>query len=176
MRLTLVLTFLTLYTVANGQKAHPTARCDESLWEHVYAGDARRFEKPEDRLQIIERCKTVTGMIVSMKPEGDGDYHLQLRLDSGQPGLLNNKNRSGQRGNLVIETICMKTPTQRTALKDGSCTRFRQKFVALTQVRANIKKKKPTHVEITGAYITDMEHGWNEIHPVTSITLKPKSR
>jgi hypothetical protein len=30
---------------------------------------------------------------------------------------------------------------------------------------------KGKHVRITGAYVTDMEHGWNEIHPVTSIAL-----
>jgi hypothetical protein len=31
---------------------------------------------------------------------------------------------------------------------------------------------KGKHVEITGAYVTDVEHGWNEIHPVTSIVVK----
>jgi hypothetical protein len=28
------------------------------------------------------------------------------------------------------------------------------------------------HVAITGAYVMDMEHGWNEIHPVTSIVVQ----
>jgi hypothetical protein len=29
------------------------------------------------------------------------------------------------------------------------------------------------HVTVTGVYVTDMEHGWNEIHPVTSIVVIP---
>jgi hypothetical protein len=28
------------------------------------------------------------------------------------------------------------------------------------------------HIRITGPYVTDMEHGWNEIHPVSSIWIE----
>src|SRR5580700_7378115 len=28
--------------------------CDYSLWSHVYAGDPRRFSRPQDRLQVIQ--------------------------------------------------------------------------------------------------------------------------
>ncbi len=42
----------------------------------------------------------------------------------------------------------------------------------MTQIKANVKKKMQTHVEITGAFVTDAQHGWNEIHPVTSIVIK----
>jgi len=27
-------------------------------------------------------------------------------------------------------------------------------------------------VRVTGAYVTDMEHGWTEIHPVTFIGIE----
>jgi hypothetical protein len=154
MKRTFVLTLLLLFNgVASAQeKAHPTPtpRCDESLWKQVFTGDSRRFDSSKSRLKIIDACITVTGNIVAMRPEEDGDIHILLRLDPGQSQLLNAKNRSGQKGNLVIEPICTKAPTGGSALKQRVCRRFRQNFAALTQVRANIKKKKPTHVEVTG--------------------------
>src|SRR3954453_14986849 len=55
--------------------------CDPSLWSHVYAGDPRRFSRPQDRLQIIQNCVSVTGTIESARPEKDGDFHIRLRLD-----------------------------------------------------------------------------------------------
>ncbi len=151
-------------------------RCDETLWRHVYIGDRRKFDTAEDRLKVIDRCKTVTGTIVYAAPEGDGDYHLRLRLDPGQQDLLNAKNRrrlpSGQGGNLVVEPICQKNPTQANTIEEGVCNRLRQNLPAMAQIKANIRKKKGTRVEVTGAFVTDMEHGWNEIHPVTSIIIK----
>lgn len=180
MKLVLVLTFLLCSSVAyTQQKAHPPApRCDESLWKEVFTGDPRQFKKPQERLQIIERCKTVTGYIVAMRPESDGDLHILLSLDPGQAVPLTAKNWSGQRGSLVVEPICMRAPTEGSALKQRACTPFRQKFIALEQVRLNLGQKRPraTHVEVTGAFVRDMEHGWNEIHPVTSITITPRAR
>ena len=149
--------------------------CDESLWKHVYVGDRRRFKKVEDRLKVIDRCKTVTGTIVWANGEDDGDFHLRLRLDPGQGDLLNAKNRQklprGQSGNLVVEPICQKTPTQANTVAERVCVRFRQDLPAMAIIKANVKKKKGTKVEVTGAFITDAEHGWNEIHPVTSIRV-----
>ena len=110
-----------------------------------------------------------------MVPKPDGDYHIQVKLDPGQRELLNARNRSrnrGQHGYFVIEPICQKAPTQATAKQGGSCRGFRQNLPALATVRANLKKKKGTQIEITGAFITDAEHGWNEIHPITSIVAK----
>jgi hypothetical protein len=40
------------------------------------------------------------------------------------------------------------------------------------KTRKDLKKHIGTHVEVTGAFITDMEHGWNEIHPITSVVFK----
>src|SRR2546421_3667832 len=133
--------------------------CDESLWQHVYTGDPRKFTKPEDRLHVIERCKAVTGTIFSIKPEKDGDFHIRLTLDPGEEGLLNAKNTSGQLGKLVIEPVCESHVTQRDTLQEGVCTGFSQ----------NLHPLVGQHVVVIGAYVTDMEHGWNEIHPVTSI-------
>ena len=111
-----------------------------------------------------------------MVPKPDADYHIQMKLDPGQSNLLNARNRStnrGQHGFFVIEPICQKTPTQNDVGKERVCVRYRQSLPALTQIRADLKKHVGTHVEVTGAFITDMEHGWNEIHPITSIRVIP---
>ena len=152
--------------------------CDESLWKHVFAGDPRQFRKPEDRLQVIDRCKTVRGTIVKIESETDGDSHIRLLPDREFKNLLNAKNRQrlpkGQSGHLVIEPICQKKPTKGSALKQKPCFgNFRQRLPALVEIKKNLRKKRGTHVEVIGAYVTDVEHGWNEIHPVTSIRVIP---
>jgi len=151
-------------------------QCDESIWKHVYVGGRpNQFATAKDRLKIIDPCKTITGRVVTMVSKPDGDIHIQIKLDPGQSNLLNARNRQakgGQHGYLVVEPICQKEPIQLTALKDGPCTDFRQSLPALDQMRKDLKKHIGTHVEVTGAFIKDMEHGWNEIHPISSIVIK----
>ena len=42
-------------------------KCDDSLWNHVYN---------PSRLQIVDKCITVTGIIDSIRSEQDGDLHI----------------------------------------------------------------------------------------------------
>lgn len=72
----------------------------------------------------------------------------------------------------MVEPICQKEPTQADTIKEAVCNGLRQSLPAMTTIKANAKKKVGTHVEVTGAFIKDMQHGWNEIHPVTSIVIK----
>jgi len=178
----IVLLFVCAVSIQAQTKHHKVAvvtpaTCDESLWKHVYIGDRRRFDKPQDRLQVIDRCKTVRGKIVSAGGEGDGDFHLRLILDKGQPDLLNKKNRQklprGQGGALVVEPICVKKVTQKDTLKEGVCKTFSQSLPDLLQIRRNARRKIATHVTVTGAFVTDAEHRWNEIHPVTILKIIP---
>ena len=131
--------------------SHTQNPCDGSLWKHVW--------KPS-RLSIIDSCRTVTGVIVQRIPVPDGDEHLRLRLDPGQPDLLNEQNVKGEDSCLVLEIIChhiVLRPAARSYCK--GC-------------RNNVKvPKKGAHVRVTGTYVTDNEkhHGWREIHPVYSI-------
>lgn len=125
---------------------------------------------------MIDPCKTVTGTIVFAGGEPDADIHIRLKLDSGQASLLNAKNKAplpgGQGGFLVVEPICQKNPTQADTIREGVCNGFRQSLSAMTTIKANVKKKVGTHVEVTGAFTKDAQHGWNEIHPVISIVIK----
>ena len=125
--------------------------CDDTLWNHVYH---------KYRLTIIEQCKTVRGVIVKEKNEKDGDIHILLRLDAGQDNLLNDMNIKQQKGCLVIEPICEHDVTQRDAI--GACEGYVNK-VYIPHVGE--------HVEVTGSYVNDTQHGWNEIHPITKITI-----
>jgi hypothetical protein len=143
----------------------PSEACDDTLWNHVYAGDPRRFSSPKDRLHVLNPCITVTGIIMHARPEKDGDFHVTVNVDPSFKHLLNAKNVSGQHGFLVVEPVCENPVTQPDTVKEGSCNGFSQHL--FTQQMVN------KHVRITGAYVTDMEHGWNEIHPVTSITVIP---
>jgi hypothetical protein len=126
-------------------------QCDQSLWNHVY--------NPQ-RLQVVESCKTVTGIIESKRVEADGDYHIRLKLDPQYANLINQANVNAQLGDLVVEPICMNRVTQLDAI--SACQNFRQN-IDIPAVG--------THVQVTGSYILDKEHGsWAETHPVTYIT------
>lgn len=128
-----------------------TSQCDQSLWSHVYH---------PDRLQIIENCKTVSGIVDKIIVEKDGDYHIRLDLDSQFSNMINDANVRGQHGDLVLEIICENTVKQQDAVEP--CQGLNE-FVRIPVVGQ--------HVEVTGTYVLDMEHGgWAEIHPVSTIS------
>jgi hypothetical protein len=124
--------------------------CDEQLWAHVY--------KPQ-RLNVLSRCSMVSGTIAVVRTEADGDRHILLHLDPGFAPLVNPVNVAKQHGDLVLEPVCEGKVTQADA--KAACAGYRSP-VTVPPVG--------THVDVIGAYVTDTEHGWNEIHPVTSIT------
>lgn len=136
--------------------------CDASLWAHVYHG---RFPNAEDRLEIINSCLTVSGVIVKARPEKDGDWHIQLEVDPEYRALLNQANMNKQYGHLVLEPICSRRVSQRDTIDEGVCDGFSQTIFT----RDLIGKR----VTATGAYVIDREHGWMELHPVTSIVPTP---
>jgi hypothetical protein len=125
--------------------------CDASLWSHVYH---------PSRLEVIDACKVVEGQIVSVRKEPDGDIHLRLRV--GDRSLLNDANFSGQDGTLVLEIICAGPVTQRDA--EATCLGFQQNIII---------PERNEQVRVTGAFVRDREHGWNEIHPVTRVETIP---
>jgi hypothetical protein len=125
--------------------------CDPLSWEHVYH---------LQRLQVVEKCISVTGTIHHVKKEADGDDHIQLTLDSEFAGLLNDRNKTAQANSLVVEPVCQGTVTQADA--QAACRDFHSTVQVPTQ---------GTHVRVLGSYVFDSEanHGWMEIHPVTTI-------
>jgi|SRR5712692_6461017 len=128
--------------------------CDNSLWQHVYH---------PARLQVVETCIEVTGTIHHLKGEADGDDHIQVKLDPPFDKLLNARNISIQASCLVVEPVCERAVIQADAVT--ACKDFH------SPVRLPSGNE---HVKILGSFVLDTEgnHGWTEIHPVTSIIKK----
>ena len=136
--------------------------CDVSLLAHVYHG---RFPSAEDRLQVINPCLTVSGIIVNARREEDGDWHVQIDLEPEYRSLLNQANLQKQHGYLVLEPICSSRVSQSDTIAEGACDGFSQTIFTRDLIG--------TRVAATGAYVIDRQHGWMELHPVTSIVPIP---
>jgi len=122
--------------------------CDMSLWAHVYHG---RFPSAEDRLQVINPCLTVSGIIVKARSEKDGDWHIQLDLDPEYRSLLNKANLEEQHGYLVLEPICSHRITKSATMVEGVCDGFSQRIFT--------KDLIGKRVTAMGAYVMDRQHG-----------------
>lgn len=132
--------------------------CDAALWDYVY--------KP-GRLEILNPCIRVTGEITNVRVAADGDYHVNLRLDSPYRHLLNDWNTRRQNGDLVLEPVCQKEAARHKTQAIKACKGFsKSKIMVIPEVG--------TRVAVVGSYVLDMGHGgWAEIHPVTSIVPLP---
>ena len=98
-----------------------------------------------------------------VRHEKDGDTHGWLKVDAEFQNLLNAGNINDEGGNLVFEIVCRFPVTQPDA--QSACQGYTD-HVALPPVGS--------HVRIIGRYVQDTFHAqWNEIHPVTSITVIP---
>jgi hypothetical protein len=133
------------------QEINFASDCDTTLWQHVYN---------PDRLEVVDSCLTVTGVIEETKAEGDGDQHMLLRPDSKFVKYINQVNIKKKNGCLVIEAICVNEIQKK---KVGTSCEGCVNNVILPVVG--------DHVKVTGAYVNDSHNGWMEIHPITKIEL-----
>lgn len=146
-----------------GTGAAPAGTCDATLWSHVYH---------PTRLIVKNGCVTVTGTIVDatsgrspdgVRHEADGDTHGWLKVDPQFENMLNAGNQSAEGGNLVFEIVCRFPVTQKDA--QAACSGYTD-HVQLPPVGSR--------VSVVGTYVQDTFHAqWDEIHPVTSITVIP---
>lgn len=141
----------------------PTTRgCGDGLWHHIYH---------PDRLLVLRDCVTVTGTVVDAtdgknrdgaRHEADGDTHSWIALDPQYVDMVDGGDKTHEQGNLVFEIVCHYGVTQADA--KSACAGFRDR-ISIPAIG--------THVSITGTYVHDHQHGWNEIHPVSTISMKP---
>ncbi len=94
------------------------------------------------RLHVLSPCLGVAGTVVGLSHEVDGDLHIALDTAGA---LTNAVNRSHEDGNLVVEFMP----------RDGG-------HLPAPAVGERIR--------LTGAWVLDANHGWNELHPVWSET------
>ncbi len=99
----------------------------------------------------------------SVRDEKDGDVHIQLSVDGQYKNMLNDKNYSGQDACLVVELICAKKVTQPDAIEP--CSGYYNNVV---------EPHVGDNITVTGSYVLDKQHGWNEIHPVSSLSIISK--
>jgi hypothetical protein len=117
------------------------------------------------RLKLISPCRTAEGFVVAQQKEPDGDTHLYLLLDPGEGSLLSRGNDFYGVPALVVEIIPQHCGAQlwpsavfaNCADKGG----FTSPDAPATGSR----------VAITGPWVYDRNHDWNEIHPVWWLRL-----
>jgi len=132
------------------------------------AGDPLENVYSPSRLTVIDRCKTVTGVVKFIRGEEDGDIHFDLKLDSKFAGLINAHNRSAQFGYLVAEIVPADQPGCTVGEPPPGGLR-RHDYGICTGANV-VTPRVGAHVAITGPYVRDEPNGWMEIHPVWRVT------
>ena len=127
----------------------PAESCNRDLWNHVYE---------KDRLRIIQECTAVEGTVDSVHHNADGDVHIGL--DPENKSVLNLVNVMHAHRKLVVEIVCDHPPSGSDAR--AACRDFHSQTTI-----PNVGDR----IRVTGAYVTDRENGWNEVHPVTRIEI-----
>lgn len=84
----------------------------------------------------------VRGTVADVRPEEDGDHHVNVRPVRSDKRLLARANRTVQHGALVTEIM----PGQHLPVPSIG-----------------------ERVAVFGTWVRDTEHGWNEIHPMWAI-------
>jgi hypothetical protein len=115
------------------------AQKDTMFWNHIYH---------PYRLQIIKPDTIISGKVVRIIDEEDGDYHVYVQTSTTK---------------LNVEIICYH-PEKKTA-----CNGYSNK-ITIPHYGDNIT--------LIGDYVYDMYHKWYEIHPVKKLIVvnPPKSK
>jgi len=125
-------------------------QCDATLWQYVYH---------PARLEVLgDPCISVTDSVEKIRKEADGDLHILFHVDRQFESLLNEKNISRQYGDLILEPICQGTVSQADATEP--CSGYNG---------PHFEPQIGQRYLVSGTYVHDVDHGWNELHPVSSM-------
>jgi len=127
----------------------PATDCNAELWKHVYE---------KERLHVRQECTAAEGRVVSLDRSEDGDLHIGLEPD--HKSILNLINVIHGHRELIVEIICEHAPVREAA--KPACANFHSQV---------LNPEVGNRIRVTGAYVTDGDIGWNEIHPVTRIDI-----
>ena len=98
------------------------------------------------RLHLLDPCRHISGRVMTVHGEQDGDLHVKVLLDRSQRSLLAQGNRERQHGWLVLELM--------------------------PRDAGHLPEPHPgDRLAATGAWVTDLPHAWNELHPVWALSL-----
>jgi hypothetical protein len=119
--------------------------------------DQNQYVYHPDRLQVVQLCLHVSGIVDAVRDEADGDKHILLHLDPQYQQFLRPANQNEQ-GDLVVEPICVGQVSQQDAV--GSCASDPDPYAAPLPAVGD-------HVWMEGRYVYDLDHGgWAELHPL----------
>ncbi len=115
-----------------------------------------------DRLRVLNSCQHATGVVVQVIKEVDGDHHIWFHVDAAFEALLNSENHFEGKPALVAEI----TPDCPPGTNPPNAN------VAAACPATDLPIPGPgDRIDIYGPWVLDLNHGWNEIHPVDSITI-----
>ncbi len=124
-------------------------RIQTDLRPECRQGDVMAGVWTPNRLVVHNTCVTATGIVRQIFHANDGDYHINIQLETEYAYLLNDRNTQQVCGWLVVEV----TPYD--------------------QERGVYIPNVGERVSVTGAWVFDSNHGWNEIHPAWKIERLP---
>ena len=109
------------------------------------------------RLEVAAACIRVTGVVAEVRTEADGDLHILLALNAAYLHLLTPANQGVERGDLVVEPVCVRAVTQADAIE----------ICAADPDPMTVLPRQGDYVWMEGRYVFDLEHGgWAELHPL----------
>ena len=115
-----------------------------------------------DRLQILDPCRHAVGLVVSVVPEDDGDYHIWIALDPAYADLMNSENHFQGKPTMLAEIVpeCPANAPPPDSSAADKCPPTR-----LTVPTAGQR------IAVDGPWVLDTNHGWREIHPVDTLVI-----
>lgn len=115
-----------------------------------------------DRLRVLDPCKRAAGLVVQVIREADGDRHIWFRPDPGYESLLNAENHFQGKPTMLAEITpdCPLNTNPKDAGTAASCP------------PTTLDVPGPgDHIDVYGPWVLDLDHGWQEIHPVEAIVI-----
>ncbi len=115
-----------------------------------------------DRLRVLKPCQHAAGVVVQVITEPDGDRHLWFHVDPSYESLLNAENHFQGKPAMLAE-ITPDCPLETNPPDANSAARCPASHLPIPG--------PGDRIDIYGPWVMDLDHGWNEIHPVDSIVI-----
>jgi hypothetical protein len=115
-----------------------------------------------DRLRVLNPCMRAAGLVVQVIREEDGDHHVWFRPDAGYESLLDAENHFQGKPAMLAE-ITPDCPLGTNPPDAGTAARCPASSLPIPG--------PGDRIDIYGPWVLDLDHGWQEIHPVESMVI-----
>ncbi len=122
-----------------------------------FVGDQIPYVYHSYRLTLQADCIVVVGRVEAVRVEADGDRHVMVRLEPAYSQYVNAANGAHQSGDLVVEPICVSSPSQADAQQP--CAGDTDPIKGLPNIGDCIQAE--------GRYVLDTDHySLADVHPL----------